>query len=80
MKGFAMNFTKWSQSRYLFHALDHFLRHLHRRSVENPEGTWSKPTIPKRGNVNKKILPWAIGKYSFATNDAKQWAAWASII
>jgi alpha-galactosidase len=45
-------------------------------SAENPEGTWSKPTIPKRGNVNKKILPWAIGKYSFATNDANQWAAW----
>ena len=45
-------------------------------SAENPEGTWSPPTIPKRGNVNKKILPWAIGKYSFATNDAKQWAAW----
>jgi alpha-galactosidase len=45
-------------------------------SAENPEGTWSKPTIPKRGNVNKKILPWAIGKYSFATNDAKQWGAW----
>ncbi len=45
-------------------------------SAENPEGTWSKPTIPKRGNVNKKILPWAIGKYHFATNDARQWAAW----
>src|ERR1051326_6204197 len=45
-------------------------------SAENPEGTWSPPTIPKKGNVNKKILPWAIGKYSFATNDAKQWAAW----
>ena len=45
-------------------------------SAENPEGTWSPPTIPKQGNVNKKILPWAIGKYSFATNDAKQWAAW----
>jgi alpha-galactosidase len=45
-------------------------------SAENPEGTWSSPTIPKRGNVNKKILPWAIGKYHFATNDAKQWAAW----
>jgi alpha-galactosidase len=45
-------------------------------SAENPEGTWSKPTIQKRGNVNKKILPWAIAKYSFATNDAKQWAAW----
>lgn len=45
-------------------------------SAENPEGTWQRPTIEKRGNVNKKILPWAIGKYSFATNDAKQWAAW----
>jgi alpha-galactosidase len=45
-------------------------------SAENEEGTWQKPTLPKRGNVNKKILPWAIGKYSFATNDAKQWAEW----
>jgi alpha-galactosidase len=45
-------------------------------SAENPEGTWEKPTIPKKGNVNKKILPWAIGKYSFAKNDAQQWAAW----
>jgi alpha-galactosidase len=45
-------------------------------SAENPEGAWSKPTIPKRGNVNKKILPWAIARYSFARNDAKQWAAW----
>lgn len=45
-------------------------------SAQNPEGTWAKPTVPKRGNVNKKRLPWAIGKYSFARNDAKQWAAW----
>jgi alpha-galactosidase len=45
-------------------------------SAENPEGNWSSPTIPKKGNVNKKILPWAIGKYHFATNDAQQWAAW----
>jgi alpha-galactosidase len=45
-------------------------------SSENPDSHWEKPTIPKKGNVNKKILPWAIGKYSFATNDAKQWAAW----
>jgi alpha-galactosidase len=44
-------------------------------SAENPEGTWSPPTIPKKGNVNKKILPWAIGKYHFAANDARQWAA-----
>jgi alpha-galactosidase len=45
-------------------------------SAENPEGAWSPPTIPKKGNVNKKILPWAIGPYHFATNDAKQWAVW----
>jgi alpha-galactosidase len=45
-------------------------------SAENPEGAWNPPTIPKKGNVNKKILPWAIGKYSFATNDAKQWGVW----
>jgi len=45
-------------------------------SAENPEGTWSPPTIPKKGNVNKKILPWAIGQYHFAANDARQWAAW----
>jgi len=45
-------------------------------SAENPDGTWAPPTIPKKGNVSKKILPWAIGKYSFAKNDAKQWAVW----
>ncbi len=45
-------------------------------SSENPEGIWSKPTIPKRGNLNRNKLPWAIGKFSFAKNDAKQWAAW----
>lgn len=45
-------------------------------SAENPEGKWEPPKIPKRGNVNRKILPWAIGKYSFATNDALQWAEW----
>ncbi len=44
-------------------------------SAENPEGTWEKPS-PGPKQVNKKILPWAIGKYSFATADARQWAAW----
>src|ERR1022692_2593654 len=43
-------------------------------SAENPEGTWEKPA--GRKTVNKKILPWAVGKYSFATNDAAQWATW----
>jgi alpha-galactosidase len=45
-------------------------------SSENPAGTWAKPTIPKKGNVNKKILPWAIGPYHFMKPDAKQWAQW----
>ncbi|HUE36493.1 MAG TPA: putative Ig domain-containing protein, partial [Candidatus Acidoferrum sp.] len=45
-------------------------------SSEDLTGDWSPPTIPKKGNVNKNILPWAIGKYHFATNDADQWAAW----
>jgi alpha-galactosidase len=38
-------------------------------SADNPEGKWEKPaggTRPHR----------ALGKYSFATNDAKQWAEW----
>jgi len=43
-------------------------------SAENPAGAWTKPAGKKV--VNKKVLPWAIGKYSFATNDAAQWAAW----
>jgi alpha-galactosidase len=45
-------------------------------SSDNPDGDWTKPTESKKGRVNKKILPWAIGKYHFATNDARQWAAW----
>jgi len=43
-------------------------------SAENPAGTWVKPQGKK--TPNKKIMPWAIGKYSFATADANQWAAW----
>jgi len=45
-------------------------------SAMNPAGLWHKPTIPKRGHVNKNILPWAVGKYSFAHADARQWARW----
>ncbi|MDP2884460.1 MAG: putative Ig domain-containing protein [Ignavibacteria bacterium] len=45
-------------------------------SAENPKGIWAPPAIPRRGNMNKKVLPWAIGKYSFARADAQQWAAW----
>ncbi len=45
-------------------------------SSTNPDGTWSKPTVSKQGKVNRNILPWAIGQYHFAKNDAQQWAAW----
>jgi alpha-galactosidase len=45
-------------------------------SAENPEGTWTKPTVSKKGRINNKTLPWAIGKYTFVTNDVAQWAAW----
>ncbi|HEU5080390.1 MAG TPA: NPCBM/NEW2 domain-containing protein [Opitutaceae bacterium] len=43
-------------------------------SAENPSGAWTAPTGPKQ--PNRKVLPWAIGRYSFASNDAKQWAEW----
>ena len=43
-------------------------------SSDNADGAWTKPQGPKK--VNKKIYPWAIGKYSFATVDAKQYADW----
>ena len=43
-------------------------------SADNPVGEWSRPAGPKQ--PNRKIKPWAIGTYSFAANDAKQWAAW----
>jgi alpha-galactosidase len=43
-------------------------------SAENPAGTWQKFVGPKQ--VNKNALPWAIGQYSFAAADARQWADW----
>jgi alpha-galactosidase len=45
-------------------------------SADDAEGTWSKPTIEKKSNVNKKVKPWHMGEHAFATNDAKQWAEW----
>jgi alpha-galactosidase len=45
-------------------------------SAENCEGDWKPFKGSKKGMLNKDILPWAIGKYHFATNDADQWAAW----
>lgn len=43
-------------------------------SADNPAGDWSRPPGPKQ--PNRKIKPWAIGTYSFAPEDARQWAAW----
>lgn len=43
-------------------------------SAENAEGavqTFTGPAVR-----NKKVLPYAIGKFHFADVDAKQWAAW----
>ena len=43
-------------------------------SSENADGSWTHPTA--RGPYRIKILPYAIGRHSFAAQDAKQWAAW----
>ncbi|HEV2330506.1 MAG TPA: putative Ig domain-containing protein [Verrucomicrobiae bacterium] len=45
-------------------------------SAENLDGAWPPPNVPKKRSLNKNVLPWAIGRYHFATNDADQWAAW----
>jgi len=44
-------------------------------SSQNEQGNWDHHTMTK-GPFRKKILPYAVGTYSFATEDAKQWAAW----
>jgi len=43
---------------------------------ENQDGSWDPATLPRNSPFHKDILPYAVGKYHFATNDAKQWAAW----
>ena len=43
-------------------------------SSNNEDGSWTKATGAKQ--VNKKIYPWAIGKYHFMKQDAQQWADW----
>jgi len=45
-------------------------------SSENEQGTWSPPTKEEKSRPHRSVLPWGIGKYSFARNDAGQWAAW----
>jgi alpha-galactosidase len=44
-------------------------------SAENPDGAWEPPP-PGPKQVNKKILPYAVGKYHFMKQDARQWAQW----
>lgn len=43
-------------------------------SADHPAGDWVKPPSPKQ--PNRKIKPWHLGEHSFASVDAKQWAAW----
>jgi alpha-galactosidase len=45
-------------------------------SAENPEGEWEPPP-PGPKQVNKKVLPYAVGKFHFMTQDARQWAQWS---
>ena len=44
-------------------------------SSDNPDGFWDPKTM-RQGVKNQKIFPFAIGKYHFFKNDAKQWAEW----
>jgi alpha-galactosidase len=44
-------------------------------SAENADGTWDPPP-PGPKQVNKKILPYAIGKFHFMRQDARRWAEW----
>lgn len=43
-------------------------------SANNPEGVFTptKENIPR----NRKLFPYAIGKYNFVDQDVRQWAAW----
>ncbi|HJQ31949.1 MAG TPA: NPCBM/NEW2 domain-containing protein [Pyrinomonadaceae bacterium] len=43
-------------------------------SLETLDAPWKKTEGPKQ--LNRKVLPWAIGRHHFADNDAKQWAEW----
>ncbi|HEY1764143.1 MAG TPA: glycoside hydrolase family 27 protein [Opitutaceae bacterium] len=46
---------------------------------ENAEGKWDPLEVATKleaQGANRDLLPWAVGKYSFAKQDAKQWAAW----
>lgn len=44
-------------------------------SSENEEGKWD-PNANLKAPIHSHKMPYEVGKYHFATNDAKQWAAW----
>jgi alpha-galactosidase len=44
-------------------------------SADDPEGSWQAPPPGTKPN-NKGIPPFVAGKYSFARQDARQWAEW----
>jgi alpha-galactosidase len=45
-------------------------------SSEDPDGKWARFTGNKGAVVNKKMLPFAVGKYRFTHADARQFAMW----
>ncbi len=45
-------------------------------SADNPEGKWEMNTENPRPARNKKVKPYAIGRYTFYEQDAKQFAEW----
>lgn len=45
-------------------------------SADNADGDWTPPTEEQRKHTHKHFFPWIIGKYSFAQEDARQWADW----
>jgi alpha-galactosidase len=43
-------------------------------SADNPQGAWQQSD--RKTPKHTQTKPYAVGQYSFASNDAKQWAAW----
>ncbi len=45
-------------------------------SSVSADGSWNPAELPKKSPFHKDILPYAVGQYHFAIQDAKQWALW----
>jgi alpha-galactosidase len=45
-------------------------------SADNPQGDFAATKVMPRPALNKKVAPYAIGKYTFYEQDAKQYADW----